>query len=71
MSYISTFYIVGDVYDFVRSTLATPERKFLLCLPPRTKLIDPEINLFKAGLAPASNVTFVWLDKADPDQRGI
>ncbi|ORZ03616.1 hypothetical protein BCR43DRAFT_483658 [Syncephalastrum racemosum] len=53
---------VSDVYDFVRSTLTTPERKFLLCLPPRTKLVEPVLTLYKAGLAPASNVTFVWID---------
>ncbi|KAL1931200.1 hypothetical protein VTP01DRAFT_10337 [Rhizomucor pusillus] len=56
---------VGDLYDFVRSTLEMPDKKFLLCLPPRIKLTDPLQTLYKAGLAPASNVTFVWIDKVD------
>lgn len=63
--------IVRDLYDFVQSTLETPSRKFLLCLPPRSKLIEPELTLYKAGLAPASNVTFVWIEKAAPGQRGM
>ncbi|KAI7855032.1 hypothetical protein BDC45DRAFT_507569 [Circinella umbellata] len=62
---------VGDVYDFVKSTLKTPERKFLLCLPPRSKLVEPLQTLYKAGLAPASNLTFVWIDKALSGQQGI
>ncbi|CDS09219.1 hypothetical protein LRAMOSA10579 [Lichtheimia ramosa] len=62
---------VRDVYDFVQSTLETPSRKFLLCLPPRSKLIEPELTLYKAGLAPASNVTFVWIEKAAPGQRDV
>lgn len=61
---------VSDVYDFVRSTLTTPERKFLLCLPPRTKLVEPVLTLYKAGLAPASNVTFVWIDPPIPNASG-
>ncbi|CDH59560.1 hypothetical protein RO3G_02662 [Lichtheimia corymbifera JMRC:FSU:9682] len=62
---------VRDLYDFVQSTLETPSRKFLLCLPPRSKLIEPELTLYKAGLAPASNVTFVWIEKAAPGQRDV
>ena len=57
--------IVGALYDFVRSCLETPERKFVLCLPPRTKLTEPSITLFKAGLSPASNVLFGWIEKAN------
>ncbi|KAI8327979.1 ubiquitin-related domain-containing protein [Choanephora cucurbitarum] len=56
---------VGALYDFVRSCLETPERKFVLCLPPRTKLTEPSITLFKAGLSPASNVLFGWIEKAN------
>ncbi|ORX61849.1 hypothetical protein DM01DRAFT_1067226 [Hesseltinella vesiculosa] len=52
---------VGVLYEFLGSTLATPDRAFLLCLPPRIKLTDPSITLYKAGLAPASNLTLVWL----------
>lgn len=57
--------IVSAVYDFVRSLLETPERKFVLCLPPRTKLVEPTITLFKAGLSPASNVLFGWIEKGE------
>ncbi|KAI8382959.1 hypothetical protein BD560DRAFT_385631 [Blakeslea trispora] len=56
---------VSALYDFVRSFLETPERKFVLCLPPRTKLIEPTMTLFKAGLSPASNVLFGWIEKAN------
>ncbi|GAN00918.1 conserved hypothetical protein [Mucor ambiguus] len=56
---------VSAVYDFVRSLLETPERKFVLCLPPRTKLVEPTITLFKAGLSPASNVLFGWIEKGE------
>ncbi|KAI9008972.1 hypothetical protein CLU79DRAFT_775447 [Phycomyces nitens] len=55
---------VSALYSFIRTTLETPDRQFLLCLPPRTKLVDPDLSLFKANLAPASNVMFVWIEKA-------
>lgn len=54
-----------DLYELVRSLLVTPERKFVLCLPPRTKLTQPTITLFKAGLSPASNVLFVWIEEGE------
>lgn len=57
--------LVSAVYEFVRSLLETPERKFVLCLPPRTKLVEPTITLFKAGLSPASNVLFGWIEKGE------
>lgn len=61
-----------DLYEFVRSLLVTPERKFVLCLPPRTKLTQPTITLFKAGLSPASNVLFAWIEKGEKGKiRGI
>ncbi|KAM3584746.1 hypothetical protein VKS41_003552 [Umbelopsis sp. WA50703] len=50
---------VSTLYDVIRSTLKNTEREFLLVLPPRTQLLDLNQTLFKAGLAPASNVTFV------------
>ncbi|KAJ2960566.1 hypothetical protein NQZ79_g4118 [Umbelopsis isabellina] len=50
---------VSTLYDVIRSTLKNKEREFLLVLPPRTQLLDMNQTLFKAGLAPASNVTFV------------
>ncbi|CAO3610454.1 unnamed protein product [Mucor fragilis] len=56
---------VSAVYEFVRSLLETPERKFVLCLPPRTKLVEPTITLFKAGLSPASNVLFGWIEQGE------
>lgn len=49
----------------MRSLLETPERKFVLCLPPRTKLIEPALTLFKAGLSPASNVLFAWIESGE------
>lgn len=52
-------YTVSTLYDVIRSTLKNKEREFLLVLPPRTQLLDMSQTLFKAGLAPASNVTFV------------
>ncbi|KAF7721449.1 UBX domain-containing protein 6 [Apophysomyces ossiformis] len=61
--------IVAELYDFVRSTLRTPERKFLLCLPPRSKLTDPTLTLYKAGLAPASNIMLVWIEKSDSKEN--
>ncbi|KAI8340260.1 hypothetical protein BC941DRAFT_419938 [Chlamydoabsidia padenii] len=60
---------VAALYEFIGSTLATPERAFLLCLPPRQKLTEPEVSLYKAGLAPASNVMFVWLDRQGGQQQ--
>lgn len=57
--------LVSAVYEFVRSLLETPERKFVLCLPPRSKLVEPSITLFKAGLSPASNVLFGWIEKGE------
>ncbi|KAG0185785.1 UBX domain-containing protein 6 [Apophysomyces sp. BC1034] len=62
---------VAELYEFVRSALRAPDRKFLLCLPPRSKLTDPTLTLFKAGLAPASNVIFVWIDKPENGQEGV
>ncbi|KAI7903213.1 uncharacterized protein BX663DRAFT_507863 [Cokeromyces recurvatus] len=56
---------VSALYEFIRSLLETPERKFVLCLPPRTKLVEPSISLFKAGLSPASNVLFGWIEKGE------
>ena len=61
-------FIVSAVYDFARSLLQTPDRKFVLCLPPRTKLVDPSITLFKAGLSPASNVLFGWIEAGEKGQ---
>lgn len=57
--------LVSAVYEFVRSLLETPERKFVLCLPPRSKLVEPSVTLFKAGLSPASNVLFGWIEKGE------
>ncbi|SAM03544.1 hypothetical protein [Absidia glauca] len=62
---------VAALYEFIGSTLATPDRAFLLCLPPRTKLTEPEVTLYKAGLAPASNVMFVWLDRNGAKQPAL
>ncbi|KAI8074312.1 uncharacterized protein B0P05DRAFT_548079 [Gilbertella persicaria] len=62
---------VAALYDFVRSLLVTSERKFVLCLPPRTKLIEPTVTLFKAGLTPASNVLFGWIEKTDQGKGKI
>lgn len=56
---------VSDLYEFTRSLLETPDRKFVLCLPPRTKLVEPSLTLFKAGLSPASNVLFGWIEKGE------
>ncbi|KAG0935463.1 hypothetical protein G6F57_009661 [Rhizopus arrhizus] len=58
---------ISDLYEFIRTLLETPERKFVLCLPPRTKLIDPMISLYKAGLSPASNILFGWIEKGNND----
>ncbi|CEP14367.1 hypothetical protein [Parasitella parasitica] len=62
---------VFDVYEFLRSLLETPERKFVLCLPPRTKLVEPSITLFKAGLSPASNVLFGWIEKGEKGGKDL
>ncbi|KAI8997187.1 hypothetical protein BDB01DRAFT_770169 [Pilobolus umbonatus] len=61
---------VSALYEFVKTMLETPDRKFLLCLPPRTKLSDTTLSLFKAGLAPASNVLFIWIDKSSETDNG-
>ncbi|KAH8555816.1 hypothetical protein BGW37DRAFT_478675 [Umbelopsis sp. PMI_123] len=50
---------VSTLYSVVRSTLRNPDQEFLLCLPPRRQLVDMNETIFKAGLAPASKVTFV------------
>ncbi|KAI9264723.1 hypothetical protein BY458DRAFT_513776 [Sporodiniella umbellata] len=62
---------VSEVYAFVRTLLENPERKFVLCLPPRTKLIDPTISIYKAGLSPASNVLFGWIEKGEKTQNDL
>ncbi|CAO3695250.1 unnamed protein product [Rhizopus stolonifer] len=62
---------VSDVYAFIRTLLETPERKFVLCLPPRTKLVDPTISLYKAGLSPASNVLFGWIEKGEKTNNDL
>lgn len=49
----------------MRSLLESTDRKFVLCLPPRTKLTEPSLTLFKAGLSPASNVLFGWIEKGE------
>lgn len=61
--------LVSVLYDFVRSLLETADRKFVLCLPPRTKLIEPTLTLFKAGLSPASNVLFAWIENGEKGIR--
>lgn len=58
-------FIVSALYEFTRSLLETPERKFVLCLPPRTKLTEPSLTFFKAGLSPASNVLFAWVEQGE------
>jgi len=50
---------VSTLYSVIKSTLRNPDREFLLCLPPRRQLVELDQTLYKAGLAPASNVTFV------------
>ncbi|KAG1472924.1 hypothetical protein G6F56_001251 [Rhizopus delemar] len=62
---------VSDVYAFIRTLLETPERKFVLCLPPRTKLVDPNVSLYKAGLSPASNVLFGWIEKGEKTNNDL
>lgn len=63
--------VVSDVYAFIRTLLETPERKFVLCLPPRTKLVDPNVSLYKAGLSPASNVLFGWIEKGEKTNNDL
>ncbi|CAO3656485.1 unnamed protein product [Mucor hiemalis] len=62
---------VSAVYEFTRSLLETPDRKFVLCLPPRTKLVEPSLTLFKAGLSPASNVLFGWIEKGEKGSNDL
>lgn len=57
--------LVSALYEFTRTLLETPDRKFVLCLPPRTKLTEPSLTFFKAGLSPASNVLFAWIEKGE------
>lgn len=59
---------VSTLYSVIKSTLRNPDREFLLCLPPRQQLVEMEQTIFKAGLAPASNVTFVGA--RTPDDKG-
>ncbi|KAI8977183.1 hypothetical protein BDF20DRAFT_550255 [Mycotypha africana] len=63
--------LVSALYGLVRSLLETPERKFVLCLPPRAKLVEPNITLYKAGLAPASNVLFGWIEKGSKGDNAL
>lgn len=53
---------VSDIYDFVRQHLADPTLPFYLYVtPPMKRLADAEtlgMDLYKAGLAPASVVNF-------------
>ncbi|CEJ02796.1 hypothetical protein RMCBS344292_16791 [Rhizopus microsporus] len=62
---------VSQLYDFIRTLLETPERKFVLCLPPRKKLTDPSLTLYKAGLSPASNVLFGWIENGEQNGNGL
>lgn len=60
-----TYELVSALYEFTRTLLETPDRKFVLCLPPRTKLTEPSLTFFKAGLSPASNVLFAWIEQGE------
>ncbi|GAA5797103.1 hypothetical protein HPULCUR_002482 [Helicostylum pulchrum] len=62
---------VSALYEFTKSLLETPDRKFVLCLPPRTKLIEPSLTLFKAGLSPASNVLFGWIEQGEKGNNDL
>lgn len=62
---------VSALYEFTKSLLEQPDRKFVLCLPPRTKLVEPSLTLFKAGLSPASNVLFGWIEKGEKGKKGV
>ncbi|CAG8586509.1 16331_t:CDS:10 [Cetraspora pellucida] len=55
---------VADLYEFVKSALRTPDRKFELYIsPPKKTLSDKGLTLYQAGLAPASLVYCIWTDK--------
>ena len=54
---------VGDVYEYVKANLATPERDFYLFeTPPKKILKDKSVALHKAHLIPSSIVYFAWTD---------
>lgn len=69
--YVLMTFKVSQLYDFIRTLLETPERKFVLCLPPRKKLTDPSLTLYKAGLSPASNVLFGWIEKGEQNGNDL
>ncbi|RKO89871.1 hypothetical protein BDK51DRAFT_18167 [Blyttiomyces helicus] len=50
------------LYQAVRESLRTPERRFLLYVTPPHRKIDPQLTFWKAGLAPATLVYFKWED---------
>lgn len=71
VEYVLMTFKVSQLYDFIRTLLETPERKFVLCLPPRKKLTDPSLTLYKAGLSPASNVLFGWIENGEQNGNGL
>uniref|UniRef100_A0A1D1XF21 Tether containing UBX domain for GLUT4 n=1 Tax=Anthurium amnicola TaxID=1678845 RepID=A0A1D1XF21_9ARAE len=55
---------VGELYEFVKETLRTPQRSFcLFTSPPKKILSEMSLSLYQAGLSPASVVNFSWTDK--------
>ncbi|RIA95236.1 hypothetical protein C1645_816969 [Glomus cerebriforme] len=55
---------VGQLYEFVKGALRTPQRSFhLYTSPPKNVIADMSVSLYHAGLAPATIVHFNWTDK--------
>ncbi|GBC02698.1 hypothetical protein RclHR1_04760013 [Rhizophagus clarus] len=55
---------VGDLYEFVKGALRTPQRSFCLYTsPPKKVLTEMSLSLYNAELSPASVVNFSWTDK--------
>ncbi|CAI2175853.1 2049_t:CDS:10 [Funneliformis geosporum] len=61
---------VGQLYEFVRDALRTPQREFYLYTsPPKNVLLDMSVSLYHAELTPASVIYFSWTEKISDSEH--